>query len=836
MTNSNGNGRTLTAIRPDIFQIFLQDEDGQNILSIDDGTLRQSLRIEIVNTSGRNIEFQSIGNQISLENYHFCISFRPGTLLLTQDEDKRITLKETDEGWRMQQQDNVFYLLLTSSERKVIENGERITLTLENIGAAPEGGSRGTRVEIKYNYLQYQGSNETISGNRLQYLNIVNQRGKKQIPLYVGFLGSNTILNDGTENELTLTIQSLPNQNSSLTLLESPEIAIIDTTRWQGDLVKFIQEKIPNFQSEIEKIAQNPNISDTTKQFFVLLKESVNSNDSFEDFQTKLTDLTLDASDKETIFKILLSNLGVIIEEDLNAILTQLKSLLYPEGITQQEQERIKGIILQIIQESENFKVIRSELNSNSFLGFKGLDGQSILDQAAKFTISFDVTTTDDNGSKNWALVDKTDADDIQIEIVRGQENWIFGGKEEQGITPRWNFICKQGLQLQDRTEILRFSISKLKTQLLSGYANLYVHYENIPGYWDGYISVPIHKGPLVYREKISNNVKVGCVGIGTDKPQAKLHVKSANGVDGLKVDGNTAIAGQLSVTKAIQPSAGNSENEGIMFPKDPFGGSSDKAWIRYYRRGNSGENTVFEIGTANDAGDHIALMPNKGGVGIGTTNPAERLQIADFSAQSDNYLKIGTAGRNQFRGGIKFRAHNDEHGFTIENDDRRGNYGLNILRHDNDTTGRSALFINKRNGNVGVGTNNPGSNKLKVDGNTAIAGNLSVTGRQTTLEQESWQPINLLNGWKKAKLFNDPLTPVPLTPPGYFKDSFGIVHLRGAVQNGNNQIFKLPVGYRPEGTVMPGPLMIHADGRVISPFGHNGWVNLYGITFMAQR
>ncbi len=184
MTTSNRNGTTLTTVRPDIFQISLQDEDGQNILSIDDGALRQCLRIEIVNTSGKSIEFQSVDNLETLENYHFCISFRPGTLLLSQDEDKRITLKETeketDEEWQMQQQDHTFYLLLNSADSKVIENGERITLTLENIGAAPSGGSRGTRVEIKYDNLQYQDSNETISGNRLQYLNIVNQRGKKK--------------------------------------------------------------------------------------------------------------------------------------------------------------------------------------------------------------------------------------------------------------------------------------------------------------------------------------------------------------------------------------------------------------------------------------------------------------------------------------------------------------------------------------------------------------------------------------------------------------------------------------------------------------------------------
>lgn len=687
MTNFNGNSRSrsLTAVRPDVFQIFLQDEDGQNILGIDDGALRQSLRIEIVNASGRNIEFQPVDNQLSLDNYHFCISFRPGTLLLTEDEDKRITLKETDEGWQMQQQDNTFYLLLNSSEPRVIENGERITLTLENIGASPGGGSRGTRVEIKYNHLQYQSSNETISGNRLQYLNIVNQRGKKQIPLYVGFLGSNTILNDGSENELTLTIQSLPNQNSSLILLESPEIATTDTTRWQGNLLKFIQEKIPNFNSEIAEIAQNPNISTASQQFFALFKESVDSNDSFEDFQAKLTNLTLENSDKEIIFRILIDNLGVIIEEDLNAILTQLKGLLYPQEPTPQELERIRTIILEIIQESENFKVIKSELNPNGFLEFKGLNEEGLLDRAAKFTISFDVTTTDDNDSKNWALVDKTDADDIQIDIVRGQENWIFGGKEEQGITPRWSFICKQGLQLQERTEILRFSISKLKTQLLSGYANLYVHYENIPGYWDGYITVPIHKGSLVYREYpnksspegVQNRNKVGCVGIGTDSPQAKLHIKSPdpNMFNGLKVDGNTLLAGKLSITDTSTLSG--KVGIGIAPGSEQLKVNGNTAIAGSLQV----EGSTRISGNLNVAGDGDVYLPG-------------HIYIRRFPNQNIAYLQA--------------RDDQDKHDISLRIRTQKGNGQSKTITE--------AMTITS-DGNVGIGERNPTKGKVQIQG-----------------------------------------------------------------------------------------------------------------------
>ena len=626
MTTLNGNSATLTTIRPDIFQIFLQDEEGQNILSIDDGALRQSLRIEIVNTSGQSIEFQSVGNKPSLNNYHFCISFRPGTLLLSQDEDKSISLKETNEGWQMQQQDHTFYLLLNSSESRVINNGERITVTLENIGAAPGGGSRGTRVEIKYDHLQYQDSNETISGNRLQYLNIVNQRGKKQIPLYVGFLGSNTILNDGTENELTLTIQSLPNQNSSLNFIESPKIIATDTTRWEENILQFLQEKISNFATVIKDLEQDINRRDKTRTFFSKLNsliESISSDKplSFKILKEEVDKIDLQDNDKDEIAKIVINSLDIVSQDDLNAIATKLGELLSFDLTNLQE----------IIEQSTNLQVIKSELNQNGALAFNGLDSESTFDQAVKFTISFDVATTE-NDAKHWALVEKTDADDIHLTMAHGQKHWVFAGKEEQGITPRWNFICKRGwsLQKESREEILRIKISNLKTELLSGYANLYVHFENIPGYWDGYITVPIHKSPLVYREKN----QVGCVGIGTDKPQAKLHIKPLSNVDGLKVEGNTAIAGNLSVTNG-KLGIGSSnlskeplviraqgKQEGLIAFEDPNG---NKKWhIEQNYGGNTPGLNFVETGVK----DFRLFIKKGGNVGIGTSNPQAKLDV----------------------------------------------------------------------------------------------------------------------------------------------------------------------------------------------------------------
>lgn len=71
-----------------------------------------------------------------------------------------------------------------------------------------------------------------------------------------------------------------------------------------------------------------------------------------------------------------------------------------------------------------------------------------------------------------------------------------------------------------------------------------------------------------------------------------------------------TYVHGNLSVSRAITPSAGSGHN-GIVFPSDPGGGWGDSAWIKYYPY--SGENCLMDIGVSNDRGDRVRIHASGG-------------------------------------------------------------------------------------------------------------------------------------------------------------------------------------------------------------------------------
>lgn len=218
MSNLNANEedqQSLAAFRKSYpIGFSLHDNNGEHCLYITDDANGQKLHLELSNTSQQNIDLAELNSgEATSENHHVELRFRPGTLRL--DSLDQISLVNPD--WKLsykKQTDrtvSLYFLRTDTSAEETLEPSEKINLTLLKVRAAADGGARVTQVELKYQKLSYE--NDTtgfISGSRVQRLSVVNHLGQQNIPLHVGFVGSNTILNDGnSESKLILWITNV---------------------------------------------------------------------------------------------------------------------------------------------------------------------------------------------------------------------------------------------------------------------------------------------------------------------------------------------------------------------------------------------------------------------------------------------------------------------------------------------------------------------------------------------------------------------------------------------------------------------------------------------------
>lgn len=150
--------------------------------------------------------------------------------------------------------------------------------------------------------------------------------------------------------------------------------------------------------------------------------------------------------------------------------------------------------------------------------------------------------------------------------------------------------------------------------------------------------------------------------------------------------------------------------------------------------------------------------------------------------------------------------------------------------------------------GNVGIEGQVKILENLFIHGDVSIRRDLTING---ILRQKDWRNIPLINGWRRhSERYN---------PPQYFKDTFGIVHLRGLVEGGNDEIIGvLPEGFRPSHRELHvvstrfeedvfvggytgdnphngfGRVDISKYGDIVMDRGSKRWVSLDGITFRA--
>jgi hypothetical protein len=334
-------------------------------------------------------------------------------------------------------------------------------------------------------------------------------------------------------------------------------------------------------------------------------------------------------------------------------------------------------------------------------------------------------------------------------------------------------------------------------------------------------------------------------VGIGTENPIAQLHISSSTAAPSQAFLESGGALLKLSVdTSGAKLGTDNAFSLSILTdgsPRmtiDPAGnvgiGTTPTIAEKLTVNGNIKSISFLGNGATLDgivkkAGDtmtgSLTVQNNltvTGNVGIGTNEPQGKLDVrGDIRAgNSDiyltktdhNYTGIGnTAGFAAIENAVNYDA-------------------LMILGRAGTSKGRSVklwdyLQVNgdlEVTGNVGIGTNSPDRK-------------LVVRGGETSLQQEGWQTPTFQNGWHNYS--------TEYNYAAYFKDSLGVIHLRGLVRNGIGTIFTLPEGYRPPRRELfrvatyldvMGRIDIFSDGQVYMVSGNSGWISLDGITFKA--
>ena len=229
----------------------------------------------------------------------------------------------------------------------------------------------------------------------------------------------------------------------------------------------------------------------------------------------------------------------------------------------------------------------------------------------------------------------------------------------------------------------------------------------------------------------------------GTDVAVADGGTGSSTAAGALTNLGLTATATELNyvdgVTSAIQtqidtkaPTASPTFTTQIITPL-VIGGTATTADLTLQTTsgiGEAGADMHFLVGN-NGATEAITIL-NNGNVGIGTTGPGYKLDVVSPSGTGgirlsqtipgtgENMLAMFAAAGNTNNPRLELRADEANKNIILRAD---GSAGPNAVIFE-DYSGNGLLTI-KQNGNVGIGTTDPGTYKLKVAGNISMnAGN----------------------------------------------------------------------------------------------------------------
>ena len=233
-------------VRTHPLDFTLVDLDQQPVLFIDDSPGGQPMTLRIANTSRQDIQLDPLSGPLSADSHHFALHLRPGTLANPPEPQL------TTPGWSVVRALDTAtggtVLFLGAAAPPALARASAIELDLAGMAGDGTGGTRGTRAELTYQKMRYAGEQDELTGTRIQFLELVNRRGRRDSPLAASFVGGNRVLNDGaTPSTLRLRLANL-SLDSELTLAgasftvsfsvqlagETHEWALVDTAHTAG--------------------------------------------------------------------------------------------------------------------------------------------------------------------------------------------------------------------------------------------------------------------------------------------------------------------------------------------------------------------------------------------------------------------------------------------------------------------------------------------------------------------------------------------------------------------------------------------------------------------------
>jgi|GEM_PF-6381546 len=354
-------------------------------------------------------------------------------------------------------------------------------------------------------------------------------------------------------------------------------------------------------------------------------------------------------------------------------------------------------------------------------------------DSASRFVLSFDVFNASE--MNDWALGNPDAVDKINPQVITSKrdangkpvpdQNWKIT-RQDQGESPEWIIepVNKNSLAAGESVLLL---LSNIISSLPTGAANVYLHYANIPGYWDGQFVVSLEKTALVQRDKF---VGVGSTNDPAAKPDLFADVRfdvhgRANVWSGRNwaVPQNYMAPGSLTIGNLNSSFGGGtnywtSNTAGLLLETQAnteiavHNDGRRVASLLYYE-GNDLNRLTIGRNMGGNWGP-LSVLALYGNVGIGTSSPApNRLAIlqqlgSDDISQYQHNLQL------EIRSGLGQYASKSIGIGLLDN-------GKGVLQVKEANIGYNDLLLNPVTGNVGIGTPTPGA-KLHINGGADTA------------------------------------------------------------------------------------------------------------------